>query len=84
MAAERTIQLVHNLRDVRGPEPLVLAVGFFDGFHRGHQAVLEEARRMAAALGASAGVVTFLRIRRRCSIPGSRCISCRQRQRKSS
>lgn len=53
------MQLVHNLRDVRGPEPLVLAVGFFDGFHRGHQAVLEEARRMAAALGASAGVVTF-------------------------
>ena len=37
----------------------VVAVGNFDGVHRGHQAVIGEARRIAAAEGAAAAVVTF-------------------------
>ncbi len=36
-----------------------LAIGNFDGVHRGHQAVLEAAKREAAARNAPAGVVTF-------------------------
>lgn len=37
----------------------VAALGNFDGVHRGHQAVIGEAARLAHALGAPYGVVTF-------------------------
>ena len=37
----------------------VLAIGNFDGVHRGHQAVLSEARRIAAAEGRRSGAVVF-------------------------
>lgn len=53
------MKLLRSLADVRGFGPLVLAAGFFDGFHLGHRAVLGEARRMAERLGARPGVVTF-------------------------
>lgn len=38
-----------------------LALGQFDGVHRGHQRLLERARRAADARGIAAGVVTFAR-----------------------
>ena len=44
------------------PEALrgaVLAIGNFDGVHRGHQALIGEARRIAAGQGRPAGVLTF-------------------------
>ncbi len=37
----------------------VLAIGNFDGVHRGHQAVLAEAQRIAGAEGLRAGAVLF-------------------------
>ena len=37
----------------------VLALGFFDGVHRGHASILQEACRLAAELGAESGAVTF-------------------------
>ena len=37
----------------------VVALGNFDGVHRGHQAVIAETRAIAAGLGAPAGVLTF-------------------------
>ena len=37
----------------------VLALGNFDGVHRGHRAVIDAARARAAELGAPAGVLTF-------------------------
>ncbi|MGE0154050.1 MAG: bifunctional riboflavin kinase/FAD synthetase [Reyranellaceae bacterium] len=37
----------------------VVAIGNFDGVHRGHQAVIAEARRIAAKLGAPSSVLTF-------------------------
>ena len=37
----------------------VVAIGNFDGVHRGHRALVEAARERAAALGAPLGVVTF-------------------------
>lgn len=37
----------------------VVALGNFDGVHRGHQAVIAEAARIARELGTSFGVVTF-------------------------
>lgn len=41
-------------------EKTIYALGFFDGVHLGHQALLAECRRMADSLGCKAGVVTFL------------------------
>jgi len=40
-------------------QPLYLALGVFDGIHRGHAEVIGEAIRMARQAGGLAGVVTF-------------------------
>jgi riboflavin kinase / FMN adenylyltransferase len=40
-------------------QPLHLAVGMFDGLHRGHQSVIGAARQAAAADGGLTGVLTF-------------------------
>ena len=37
----------------------IYALGFFDGVHLGHQALLEECRRLAQLHGCQSGVVTF-------------------------
>ena len=39
---------------------IIFALGFFDGVHLGHQALLKECRRLAAERDCQAGVVTFL------------------------
>ncbi|WP_179395776.1 riboflavin biosynthesis protein RibF [Lacticaseibacillus absianus] len=44
---------------LRPAAPIVLALGFFDGVHRGHQEVLRRARAEADARGAQLGVMTF-------------------------
>jgi riboflavin kinase / FMN adenylyltransferase len=41
------------------PGPIFLAIGVFDGVHRGHQAVIGSAVRHAAEAGGQAVVVTF-------------------------
>ena len=38
---------------------MIITIGAFDGFHRGHACLLEEARRLAALAGKSWGAVTF-------------------------
>ncbi|ANZ97666.1 MAG: riboflavin biosynthesis protein RibF [Brochothrix thermosphacta] len=40
-------------------EPIVLALGFFDGVHRGHQAVIREAAAEAKKRGIKCAVMTF-------------------------
>lgn len=40
-------------------EKTIYALGFFDGVHLGHQALLTACRSLAAQTGAKAGVVTF-------------------------
>jgi riboflavin kinase / FMN adenylyltransferase len=54
------MQVLHGLDSVP-PEAkgLVLAIGNFDGVHRGHQAILARTRGVAKSLGAPAGVMTF-------------------------
>lgn len=40
-------------------EKIIYALGFFDGVHRGHQALLDSCRCLAAEQGCKAGVITF-------------------------
>ena len=46
-----------NLPQLKGP--IVLVLGFFDGLHRGHQAVIQAGRREADRLGLPLAVMTF-------------------------
>ncbi len=54
------MEIVHDWRErpaaTRGA---VLAIGNFDGVHRGHQALLGRAREIAAAQGKTAGAMVF-------------------------
>lgn len=44
----------------QGPsQPISIAIGNFDGLHKGHQAVIGEAVRYAKAYGLLSGVITF-------------------------
>lgn len=51
---------MHSLANI-APEdvPAHLAIGMFDGVHRGHQAVIEQAVEAARSDGTKAGVLTF-------------------------
>jgi len=53
----RTVRDPCSLRRVR--RPIVLAAGFFDGVHRGHQKVIRRALARAAALRGETWVLTF-------------------------
>jgi riboflavin kinase/FMN adenylyltransferase len=54
------MDVVRAWRDVpQSFKGAVLAIGNFDGVHRGHQAVLGEARRIAEAEGLRSGAVLF-------------------------
>ncbi|PWG00738.1 riboflavin biosynthesis protein RibF [Levilactobacillus bambusae] len=39
--------------------PVVLAMGFFDGVHRGHQAVIHQAKQIAEQMGLPLAVLTY-------------------------
>lgn len=45
--------------DIGSTEQYSLAIGFFDGLHKGHQAVINEAKKKAAELGIRSAVMTF-------------------------
>jgi riboflavin kinase/FMN adenylyltransferase len=50
---------IHHVLPERPPErTFVVAIGFFDGFHRGHQAIVREALRLRRA-GERTAVLTF-------------------------
>ncbi|WP_226578873.1 bifunctional riboflavin kinase/FAD synthetase [Halobacillus litoralis] len=55
----KTFHLSHNTSPFPPPEPSVVAVGFFDGVHKGHQQVIHSAEQEAAALGVKSAVMTF-------------------------
>lgn len=51
--------LVHGLAELRFAQLLVLAIGTFDGVHRGHRYVLEQARARAREHGLAFGIITL-------------------------
>jgi len=54
------MKIFRHFRDVLNAyKGAVVAVGNFDGVHRGHQALIGEARRMAEERGAPLGVLAF-------------------------
>ena len=62
-SARYTCAMTRLSRDVAGPclapRGSVIAVGAFDGLHRGHQALLTQVRERAEVLGCSPAVVSF-------------------------
>lgn len=50
-----------TIRQVHPKTPVVMALGFFDGVHRGHQAVLARARQIANDRQVPLAVMTFSR-----------------------
>jgi riboflavin kinase/FMN adenylyltransferase len=57
--------------DAVDPAPSVVSIGFFDGVHRGHQAIIRRAVRQAGELGVRSAVVTFDRHPMEVVNPGS-------------
>jgi len=54
------LKTLHSISDLAGlPGPLFLAIGVFDGVHRGHQAVISTSARHSHAADGTPVVVTF-------------------------
>jgi riboflavin kinase / FMN adenylyltransferase len=65
------MELIRGLEALADPDgPSVVTVGFFDGVHLGHQAVLRRAAEEAAARGVRSVAVTFDRHPREILSPG--------------
>lgn len=54
----QTNHITYPIQQVKG-QRIVMALGYFDGIHLGHQAVLAEAKRLAEELQAEPAVMTF-------------------------
>lgn len=53
------MEILTALRHEKKSGPCVVAIGNFDGVHRGHQALLARAREIAAAQGLGFSILTF-------------------------
>jgi riboflavin kinase / FMN adenylyltransferase len=53
------VQVITDVSDPPWDGNTVVTIGAYDGVHLGHQAVIAEVRRLAAARGAKSAVVTF-------------------------
>ena len=53
------MEIINGLHSFSGKKPLYLALGNFDGVHRGHQAVIRSAVRQARAAGGSSAALLF-------------------------
>ena len=54
------MEVLHDLAELQSLRgPVYLAIGIFDGVHRGHQALIEEAKADAKKTGGTAVVMTF-------------------------
>ena len=53
------IRRINNELEIKQEEDTVLVLGYFDGLHKGHQALFKEARKIAAEQGLKIAVLTF-------------------------
>lgn len=53
------MQVLANLQDFKSAAPLVLGIGNFDGFHLGHQKLIQEVIQRAKKLKGISAVLTF-------------------------
>lgn len=67
-----SLKVIEDWRGLEaGDRGAAVAIGAFDGVHRGHQAVIAGAARAAGSLGAKLGIVTFHPHPRRWFAPGA-------------
>lgn len=53
------MQVVHSFQDIPANEKFVFGIGFFDGFHKGHQEIWRAVKELAAETHARPGMITF-------------------------
>ncbi|HFU4011257.1 TPA: bifunctional riboflavin kinase/FAD synthetase [Streptococcus suis] len=53
------IKCIKNYKDLMNQVPTVLVLGYFDGLHLGHKALLDRARKVADEQGLTVTVLTF-------------------------
>lgn len=53
------MKIFNSLEDINNIEPTVVALGNFDGVHRGHQQIIERTVKSAEAAGLKSAVFTF-------------------------
>lgn len=53
------IRRINNELEIKQEEDTVLVLGYFDGLHKGHQALFKESRKIAAEQGLKIAVLTF-------------------------
>ncbi|HEL2057379.1 TPA: bifunctional riboflavin kinase/FAD synthetase [Streptococcus suis] len=53
------IKYIKNYKDLMNQVPTVLVLGYFDGLHLGHKALLDRARKVADEQGLTVTVLTF-------------------------
>lgn len=53
------MKVFNSLEEINNIEPTVVALGNFDGIHRGHQEIINRSVKEAAAAGLKSGVFTF-------------------------
>lgn len=53
------MEIIHKLNDVDIKKPIVFAIGFFDGLHKGHQEIINQAKKLAKNKSAEVGIITF-------------------------
>ena len=59
LGPKRNMQLIRNLKNYSNERPVALAIGNFDGLHRGHHAVLAHMFNVAGEEGLTPAVLTF-------------------------
>lgn len=53
------MKIYNSLEEIKDIEPTVVALGNFDGIHRGHQEIISRTVKEAASAGLKSGVFTF-------------------------
>lgn len=59
LSRDGKMKVYNSLKEIKNIEPTVVALGNFDGIHRGHQEIINRSVKEAAAAGLKSAVFTF-------------------------